>query len=317
MISMLTRRLLFALSLVAAVSFLSFVGFGLSLDPTYPLVLNPDQRPRHALQEMHHLNDPILTRYWLWLKAIPSHGFGSTVLPLGTRSVNAVETGTPISPQIWAGAKVTAQLLGASLLVTLVMAVGFGAWTALRRTPLTAAATFLAYAAWATPAFFLGALLLFIWPSVGGWFEFGPPRGPFLDWIRVMTLPTLTLSLGLVGLYGRFLRSAMRRAAAEPYAVVARAKGLSEAQIARRHLLRNSLIPMISVLALDIASIVGLSLAVDAMFGMGGLASTFLTALAAADPFDLTAVLVVLAVIVSVFIFLAEVVSALLDPRYG
>jgi len=93
-------------------------------------------------------------------------------------------------------------------------------------------------------------------------------------------------------------------AAHEPYAVVARAKGLSEAQIARRHLLRNSILPLVGVMSLDVGSVVGVSLAVDALFGTGGLAFVFLRALT-----------VMLAALVAAFILVSDVLSAWLDPR--
>src|SRR3954452_6366403 len=70
------RRLILAASAVVAVSFAAFLTFGLSLDPTYPLRLDPDQKPRRFVLHAYHLSDPILSRYWRWVTALLRHGFG-------------------------------------------------------------------------------------------------------------------------------------------------------------------------------------------------------------------------------------------------
>ena len=79
MAGFLVRRLLLAIVTVVTVSFIAFVCFGKSLDPSYPLVLSPDQTPRHLVQAHYHLTDPILERYWLWVKKFTRHGFGRGV----------------------------------------------------------------------------------------------------------------------------------------------------------------------------------------------------------------------------------------------
>ena len=88
-----------------------------------------------------------------------------------------------------------------------------------------------------------------------------------------MTLPAIALALGLVGVYTRYIRSSMLVALSQPYAVVARAKGLSEGRVVVRHALRNSLIPFVSALSLEIGAIVGASMAADWVFSMGGVAT--------------------------------------------
>jgi peptide/nickel transport system permease protein len=149
----------------------------------------------------------------------------------------------------------------------------------------------------------------------GWWFLIGQPTGGLVDWFRHMTLPVVALSLGLIGLYSRYVRSSMLVAFGQPYVTVARAKGLPERRVAVRHALRNSLIPFTALLSLEVGGVIGASLAADAVFNTGGLASTFFVSVNQADPFQLTALLVVAAIVVSVFTFIGDALVGLLDPR--
>jgi peptide/nickel transport system permease protein len=146
-------------------------------------------------------------------------------------------------------------------------------------------------------------------------FKVGAPTGGLLDWFQHMTLPAFALAIGLTGIYARYIRTAMLVSLGEQYTIVARAKGLPERRVVFRHALRNSLVPVVSLLSLELGAVVGASLAADAVFGLGGLAQAFLTGLAAADPFQLTALVVVAAGVVAIFLVLSDVFVGLLDPR--
>lgn len=130
-----------------------------------------------------------------------------------------------------------------------------------------------------------------------------------------MTLPVFALAIGLIGVYARYLRSALLVNLSMQYATAARAKGLSESRVVAVHALRNSVAPFVSSQALEIGAIVGASLAADLIFGIGGLASFTVQALSQSDPFTLTAVVVTLSAFVMVFVTLADLLVAWLDPR--
>jgi ABC-type dipeptide/oligopeptide/nickel transport system permease component len=146
-------------------------------------------------------------------------------------------------------------------------------------------------------------------------FKVGPPSGGVLDWFQHMTLPAFALAIGLTGIYARYIRTAMLVSLGEQYTTVARAKGLSERRVVFRHALRNSLVPVASLLSLELGAVVGASLAADAVFGLGGLAQAVLTGLAAADPFQLTALVVAAAGVVAIFLLVSDLFVGLLDPR--
>jgi peptide/nickel transport system permease protein len=315
----LIRRLLLAASVVLAVSFASFVAFGLTLDPTSSLLESPSpeaHRIRHLLQLKYHLTAPIVDRYWIWLKGLFSHGFGTTVMSAGGYGPNSRLEGTPIGPALWSAVGVTAQLLAVSLVLIVAVSLLVGSLQANRPgSALDIGSRVLAYGASSVPAF-LVAVLLRRWLVVyGSWFELGSPTGGFVDWWRHMALPVLALAVGFIGLYSRYIRTTMLDSLGQPYAVVARAKGLSERRVITRHALRNSLIPFTAALALDLAAVVGATVAVDYIFKLGGLASVFLDSLGEADPFELTAIVVVLAVLVSAFALISDLVISRLDPR--
>src|SRR5262249_4361162 len=147
------------------------------------------------------------------------------------------------------------------------------------------------------------------------WFQIGPPTGGVAGWFQHMTLPAIALAVGLVGAYTRYVRSSMMVSLTEPYTTVARGKGLPERQVLFRHALRNSLIPVTALLSLEVGAVIGSSLVADAVFGLGGLASSFLFALGQSDPFQLTALVVTMAIVVSFFLPVADVLVVVLAPR--
>jgi peptide/nickel transport system permease protein len=305
------RRALLAVSLVWAVSFVAFIGFGLSFDPLYVFNLCGQgcHAQKAALAAQYHLDDPILERYWIWFTGLFHHGFGFRVLP------GFASTSTAINPDVFHALAVSAQLMVSALLLTAVFAVGIGVASARRQgTVADVLLRLLAYLSWSMPTFLVGVVL---WRLLGGtgWFLLGTPGGGPTHWLRTIALPSVALSLGLIGVYSRYVRTATMTELHQPYAVVARSKGLSESRVAYRHALRNALIPVVGVLSLDITAIVGASLAADFVFKLGGLASLFVNSIRDADPFGMTAIIVVIGAVVALFTFLTDLALGWLDPR--
>jgi peptide/nickel transport system permease protein len=319
------------MSTVVAVSFASFVGFGLSFDPSYPLVQTPSKQA--FVRAYYHLNDPILSRYRRWATGLLHHGFGTTVSTnvSGTVPPHLLSPGAPIGPSVWSAAKLTFELVGSSLILVIVGSVVVGMTTAgRRRFHADFSLRLLAYLGAAVPTFLLGDLLLhalnphftevvvggrYTPTSTGSWLAIGPPTGGLGNWFQHMTLPVVALALSFIGIYSRYVRSSVMVTLSQPYVTVARGKGLSEREVLAHHVLRNSLIPFTSLLSLEIGGLIGASLAADAVFSLGGLASRFLGAVNSSDPFALTALFVVTAAVVSVFALLGDILVAVLDPR--
>lgn len=325
------RRVLLTASVVFTVSFAAFVGFGLSLDPSYPLAFVP--RNRAVVQAYYHLQDPIVSRYIRWLTTFVHHGFGATVsTDVGGTPPRLQSLGEPIGPQLLQAAAITAALVALALVFVVIGSAVVGVFTAQRRRfHGDVGVRSLAYFGAAVPTFLIGDLLLrayaphitatfvhgrgYVLSTTTGVFLLGPPTGGVLDWLRHLFLPAVTLALGLTGIYARYIRSAMAVELGRPYVVVARAKGLTERRVLVRHALRNALVPVASIMTLELGGIIGASIAADGIFGSGGLASVFLGALGHADPFELTAIVVVSAVVVSGFTLVGDLLVGLLDPR--
>ncbi|MFL5909202.1 MAG: ABC transporter permease [Gaiellaceae bacterium] len=326
----LIRRLLLTASVVAAVSLAAFIGFGLSLDPSYPLVFKP--RDQAFVRATYHLRDPILVRYWDWVSNLFHHGFGTTVsTDVGGAPPHFLASGIAIGPTLLRAAEISAALVALSLVLVSIGSALVGVVAAeRRRLKVDVGARGLAYLGAAVPTFLIGDLLRRATvahqsfriignkgylTSSGSWFVIGPPGAGLVDWIRHLALPAIALALGLIGVYARYIRTSMMVELGKPYVTVARAKGLTERRVLVRHALRNSLVPVASLLSLEIGGIVGASLAADGVFDSGGLASVFLGALGHADPFELTAIVVTSAVVVCGFALVGDVLVGLLDPR--
>jgi peptide/nickel transport system permease protein len=305
------RRLGLGALVVVAVSFLSWLIFVPALKPLFGFFAEPNPSNPVEMAKRAHLGDPILVRYGLWAKGLfTGQGFGRTVVdqaPIGTELRSAVEH--------------TGELISLSLVIIVIASVLIAGVEARRRdSSLDVGLRATSYLVWSVPTFLLALLLIHAVAAapaswhLSGFVQGGPPTGAG-DFFQRLTLPVLTLAVGYVGLYSRYLRSSLLVSLNEPYAWVARGKGLSEPQVVRRHAFRNALVPFTTVMALDFGAVFGASIAVDYIFNLGGLASLILHGLSIADPFLIEAGLVVTAASVVVAGIVGDLVCGWLDPR--
>jgi peptide/nickel transport system permease protein len=170
-----------------------------------------------------------------------------------------------------------------------------------------------------TPVFFLGALALYYLGYRLGWLPLGgyvPLTSDPVGWFTHMLLPWTALSIGFVGIYSRVLRANILDTLSEDYVRTARAKGLSQRRVLVRHVLRNSLIPIVSLWGLDLAAVLGGgAIVVESVFDLHGVGQY---AAESVDRLDVPPVLVVTLFVAFVVVVLGAVVDvlyALLDPR--
>ncbi len=318
MLSFAVRRLLYSIPVILVGSFILFWAVRSAFDPLVKIraIRDPEVVARET--ERLGLDQGIIVQYWRWLTGFLSGDWGTSS-----------RTSGDVLPMIQSALTVTLQLLIWSLLFATIAAVLVGVWSALRQySPSDYALTGLAYVGLAIPAFWFGLILiqfLAVWPQqLLGWSE--PPfyfiglssvdeEGSLLDTARHMVLPILALTIGLVAVWSRFTRTSMLDALSSDYVRTARAKGVPQHRVVINHALRNAWGPLITVIAIDSALLIGGLLVTEQIFSIPGMGRLFLDSLLAGDVFVLMPWMLLVATAVILLNFLADIAHALLDPR--
>jgi len=317
-LSFAVRRLLYSIPVILVGSFILFWAVRSAFDPLVKIraIRDPEVVARET--ERLGLDQGIIVQYWRWLTGFLSGDWGTSS-----------RTSGDVLPMIQSALTVTLQLLIWSLLFATIAAVLIGVWSALRQySPSDYALTGLAYVGLAIPAFWFGLILiqfLAVWPQqLLGWSE--PPfyfiglssvdkEGSLLDTARHMVLPILALTVGLVAVWSRFTRTSMLDALSSDYVRTARAKGVPQHRVVINHALRNAWGPLITVIAIDSALLIGGLLVTEQIFSIPGMGRLFLDSLLAGDVFVLMPWMLLVATAVILLNFLADIAHALLDPR--
>ena len=209
--------------------------------------------------------------------------------------------------------------IGAGI-IWLALGVLFGVLSAVTAGRFTdRALTVLALVGVSTPVFLLGAVMLYFLAFKLGWFPNGgyvPLTQDPLDWLYHMILPWTALSVLFIGVYSRVLRSNLLDTMNDDYVRTARAKGIGERRVWLRHVLRNSLIPIISLWSLDFAAVIGGgAILTESVFNLQGVGQYAATSIQALDVPPVLVIVMLGAFTVVVLSALADVLFALLDPR--
>ena len=304
------RRVLGLLLALVASSVLVFAF--LQLLPGDParvaLGLNASEEAVARLRAEFGLDRPPLTRYLTWVGGLLRGDFGVSYL-----------SHLPIGPQIADRLGVTAWLVGVAMVVALVLAVPLGTLAAWRhRHPLGILLSGLSQVGMAVPSFLAGVLLIAVFAvslrllPAGGWVA---PSADPVGFLRSLLLPALALGLVQAAVLTRYVRSAVLDVLAEDYLRTARAKGFRPVPALVRHGLRNASIPVVTVLALQLTTMLVGAVVVERVFVVPGLGSLLLDAVGNRDLLVVQNVVMVLVVCVVVVNLLVEVAYALLDPR--
>ena len=246
------RRLLSMVLVLFAVSVLVFAIFNLlpSGDPAVRMAGKiPTETQVEAIREEWGFDEPVYVQYLTMMRKLFT---GDTV---------SYFTQLNVTEEIWRGAPRTFALAIGAALIWIVFAVALGLYSALRAGGLSdRLLTGLSIVGISMPVFWLGALLSYylgykagLFPN-GGYVEFfdSPPQ-----WLWHLVLPWLTLAFLFIGFYSRVLRSDILETMDEDFVRTARAKGLSERRVVVKHVLRNSMIPVITLWGLDFGAVVG------------------------------------------------------------
>lgn len=332
MIIYVLRRILISIPVVLIASFLLFWFVRETFDPTARLrnVRDPEVIARET--ERLGLNDPIPVQYTAWLGDFVQGDWGESA-----RTRDSVTEMT--KDALW----YTIQLIFFGVIVSATLAVAIGVFGALRQYSLPDyVLTGFSYLAIAMPPFWFGLLainlLAFRLPEWGAKNDISflgldkrqvdfvnlhraratsTLSGPEYveDYIRHLILPVMTLSVQIVGAWSRYQRSAMLDVMSADYIRTARAKGVPRRKVVFKHGVRNALIPLVTVMAIDIGLLFGGLLVTETIFSIPGMGRMFVQALLQGDIAVLEAWMVVVAVFVIAFNLLADVLYSILDPR--
>lgn len=267
-----------------------------------------DEGTYQALRERAGLDRPLPVQYVTWLGSALTGDLGVSF-----------RTGRPVTQMILERLPATLSLAGASIFVALLIAVPLGVVSAIRQgSPVDYAATVFSQAGISIPDFWMGILLILtvslglgILPSSGYVSLFEDPAA----WVRHLVLPSITVGVVSGSILTRFVRSSTLEAMGQDYTRTARAKGLRERTVLSRHVLRNALVPVITVTGLQLAFLLSGVVVVEVVFAWPGLGQLALTAVQARDYPVLQGAVLLFALAFLVINLLVDLLYAYLDPR--
>jgi peptide/nickel transport system permease protein len=323
MLAFAVRRILVSIPVLLVASFIVFALGAFSASPLAPLLAkNPPASPQVIAAETVrlHLDQPLVPRFFSWLGGLLFQGdFGPSVV--STRDLGA-ELGDRFL--------ITLRLIALAMVIALVLAVVIGVLSAVKQYSLgDYTATFLGFLFLAMPSFWLAILL----KQAGVQFNLAAggqvlytigdssvpaPKGAWAqitDVLGHMVLPTIALALISYASWSRFQRASMLEVLNSDYLRLARSKGLPRRTVMVRHGLRTALIPLTTVTALDLASIIGGAVVTETVFQWHGMGDYLLRGIREQDTYAVASWLLITAVVVIVFNLIADLLYAVLDPR--
>ena len=311
------RRLLYSIPVLIAATMLVFFGMTAVTDPISQIRLQPNvsQQTIQNIIDRKHLDDPLVVQYGFWLRDAVFDRFGTTAI--GDK---------PIWPELSRSIGNTLQLVLISQVIALLLAVVLGVFSAKKQYSFfDYATTTISFFGFSVPIFWFALILqalataFFLETGIRLVYTFGisslDPANPFLDRIQHMILPIVTLSYVSIATFSRFQRASMLEVLHSDYIRTARAKGLRERAVTMKHGLRNALIPVVTVAALNFGAVLGGAVITETIFAWPGMGKLFIDALNRGEVYTLMAWMMVTAVAIIFFNMLADIAYGWLDPR--
>ena len=309
----LIRRLIQSLAVVAIMSFLVYALIGLMPGDPIDIMIasDPQLTPADAarLRGLYGLDLPIGERYWNWLTAALGGDLGFS----RTHSRPVLEV---MGPHLLR----TLLLMGLSFVLSIAIAIPIGMWAAARPySPGDYIINLFSFAGRSAPPFWLALILIFVFAIWLGWLPAGGletvGKGDLADRLRHLVLPVLSLTLLNVAGFTRFVRAETMAVLRQDFIRTARAKGLGERGVLMGHALRNAMIPIVTVIALDFGTLFSGALITETVFAYPGMGKMIYDSILAND-FNLALVGLLFATLVTLVANLgADTAYAALDPR--
>jgi len=311
----LLRRLLLALPAVLGISVVLFTVLALAPgDPFAEMALNPNVPPevQANLRKQFGLDDPIWQRYFRWLLAMLQGDWGFSF-------ISRIDVDTLILSRV----PVTLAVIGASQVLALMIALPVGIYSAARPYSwFDRIASTLAFIGFSLPTFFTGLLLILLFSIKLDWLPFvyrADLAATGWDWwvqqIKQSIMPVAVLGFSQAAGWTRYVRSATLDVIRLDYVTTARSKGLRERAVILKHVVRNAMIPVVTLVALTMPQVFGGAVVTEQIFRVPGIGSLLIDAIQRNDLPVVMAVTFVLSCLVIAFNLIADVLYGWLDPR--
>ncbi|MGH1413034.1 MAG: ABC transporter permease [Pelagimonas sp.] len=325
------RRLLLSIPTLLFISFVIFML--LQLAPGDPMAQVPLTVPPEVKQKMREalgVGEPPLIQYWKWLvqvfwiePQVAIDAMFGTNWSEGKQRVISWQTRSPVMDIVVQRLPQTLWVVGVAYVVAILIALPIGIYSAYRQySVFDQAGTFVTMIGFSIPPFFTGPLLIVIFSVQLGWFpsiydttHVVNDWASFKEQLAQMIMPVMVLALQITAMLSRYMRASMLDNLGQDYVRTARAKGLSESIVVLVHVLRNSMIPVVTVIALGIPSIFGGAIITENVFKVNGIGQLLLTWLFANDLPGVMTLTFIFAVLIVLFNLIADILYGLLDPR--
>lgn len=307
----LIRRLLISVVTLIAISMIIYSILYLAPgDPLGGLATNPNVSPetRERIRDSWGLNDPLYIQYFKWAK---SYFFE---LDWGTSITSRV----PVREYVLDRLPVTLQISGVGFLIGVLIAIPVGVISALRQYSIfDQVATTFAFFGFSIPTFFSGLLLILLFSVQLGWlpFVYDSTVSGFWPNVKQSIMPVTVLALFGSAQLTRFVRASMLEVINQDYVRTARAKGLRERAVILFHTMRNAMIPVVTIIALQLPGVVGGAVITEQIFRVPGVGRALIDGILAKDVPVVMAITFGVATLVVIFNVIADVLYAALDPR--
>ena len=267
-----------------------------------------DATVKARLRQELGLDQPIPVQYVRWMARVARGDLG-----------RSIRNGEPVIENVGRRIRPSVQLALFAMTIAVLVAFPLGIVSAVRRnTAADRAGTTFALFGICMPNFLLALLLIFLFGVTLRWLPISGYVDPFeegLDGVRSLVLPAITLGLALAAVITRTLRSSLLEALADDYVRTARAKGLSEGQVIRGHVLKNAMIPVVTVLGLQLGTLIGGAVITEYVFALPGVGRLVVDAVFARDYPLVQGVILLIAVGFIASNLLVDLLYGWLDPR--
>ena len=307
----LIRRSLISIVTLIAISMIIYsIIFIAPGDPLGELAANPNVSPevRQRIRESYGLDDPLYIQYFKWARAY------FLEFDWGTSFTSRV----PVKDYLLDRLAVSLSISGTAFLLGIAIAIPVGVISAIKQYSwFDNIATTFAFIGFSIPTFFSGLLLILLFSVKLGWLPFIYNSNVSGVWplLKQSIMPIVVLALFSSAQLTRFVRASMLETINQDYIRTARAKGLREQAVIVLHAMRNALIPVITIIALQLPGVIGGAVITEQIFLIPGIGSALIKALSSKDIPVVMAITFGIAVAVVLFNIVADVLYAIMDPR--